>query len=158
MSAPRSSRTRSRFQRRESAEARSPICGAASPTPADYAIQPRSPVGGCGIGREYLVGLNMARSRLRAWDTPAARHWRLADPCANHSISQHPGGGALAPLAGELAGKYDLVALSPLAMSCVKCSFLLLARTGAGGKSGSAEAENNGKTRAKSRCHRITIL
>ena len=33
-----------------------------APTPADYAIQLRSPVGGCGIGREYLGGLTMARS------------------------------------------------------------------------------------------------
>ena len=39
-----------------------------APTPADYAIQPRSPVGRCGIGREYLGGLTMARSRLRACD------------------------------------------------------------------------------------------
>src|SRR5450759_2081477 len=40
----------------------------ADPTPADHAIHPRSPVGGRGIGGEYLGRLAMARSRLRACD------------------------------------------------------------------------------------------
>jgi hypothetical protein len=40
----------------------------AEPTPADHAIQPLSPVGGRGIGGEYLGRLTMARSRLRACD------------------------------------------------------------------------------------------
>ena len=69
-SAHRWSRTRSRFQRREAAEARSPICGAAchgaDPTPADHAIQPRPTVGGHGIG-----GSRTLEHRGRAARRPA---------------------------------------------------------------------------------------
>jgi hypothetical protein len=48
------------------------LCGApchgADPNPADHAIQPRSPVGGHGIGGECFGRLTTARSRLRACD------------------------------------------------------------------------------------------
>jgi hypothetical protein len=40
------------------------LCHGADPTPADHAIQPRSRVGGHGIGGEYLGRLTMVRSRF----------------------------------------------------------------------------------------------
>src|ERR1019366_8593713 len=70
MSTPRWSRIRSRFQRRESAEARSPICGApchgADPTPPDHAIQPLLPVGGHGIGGSRTLEQTTAFHSIRA--------------------------------------------------------------------------------------------
>jgi hypothetical protein len=55
--------------RKQHPESAAPIAATVwTQTRADHAIQPRSPLGGRGIGGEYLGTLTTARSRLRACD------------------------------------------------------------------------------------------